>query len=61
MKGVSDVIMRSFQRGQGDLKELADTLDEEIASLAELSDHLKSPETDKILDALTEAMDIHSV
>ena len=61
MKGASDVIKRNFQRGQEDLKELADTLDKEVASLAELSDHLKNSETNKILKALSEAMDIHDV
>merc|ERR1712213_253761 len=61
MKGAGDAIKRSFQSAGSDLEALADELDREVSSIADLAAYIKGSETEKMAEALAEAKNIQSL
>merc|ERR1711963_208406 len=61
MKGAGDAIKRSFQSAGSDLEALADELDREASSIADLAAYIKGSETEKMAEALAEAKNIQSL
>merc|ERR1719351_736698 len=61
MKGAGDAIKRSFQSAGSDLEALADELDREVSSIADLAAYIKGTETEKMSEALAEAKNIQSL
>ena len=61
MKGASDAIKRSFKSAGKDLEDLAKDLEQEVDEIAQLSAYVNLTETEKMSEALAEAMNIKSV
>merc|ERR1711963_355933 len=61
MKGAGDAIKRSFQSAGSDLEALADELDREASSIADLAAYINGTETEKMSEALAEAKNIQSL
>ena len=61
MKGASEAIKKAFDSAGNEMEELADKLEEEVDSLARLSSYINDTETERISDALAEALNIQNV
>ena len=61
MKGASDAIKRSFKQAGSDLEDLAKDLENEVDEIAQLSAYINLTETERMSEALAEAMNIQSV
>ena len=61
MKDASDAIKRSFKSAGKDLEDLARDLEQEVDEIAQLSAYINLTETEKMSEALAEAMNIKSV
>ena len=61
MKGASEAIKKAFKSAGNEMEELADKLEGEVDGLARLSSYINITETEKISDALAEALNIQSV
>jgi len=61
MKGASEAIRKAFDSAGNEMEELADKLEEEVDSLARLSSYINTTETEKISDALAEALNIQNL
>ena len=58
MRGASYAIRRSFRIAEYEMEELAELLEEEMDGFARLSSYVNITETEKISDALAEALKI---
>ena len=61
MKGAGEAIRKSFESAGSDLEALADELDKEVTSIADLAAYINGTETEKMSEALAEAKNIQSV
>ena len=61
MKGAGEAIKKSFESAGSDLEALADELDKEVTSIADLAAYINGTETEKMSEALAEAKNIQSV
>jgi len=61
MKGASEAIKKAFDSAGNEMEELADKLEEEVDSLARLSSYINDTETERISDALAEALNIQNL
>merc|ERR1719213_1111297 len=61
MKGASDAIRKGFQSAGSELHTLAKKLEDEVKDLSDLTAYLDLKETDRMKDALAEAMNIKSL
>ena len=61
MKGAGEAIKKSFESAGSDLEDLADKLDKEVTSIADLAAYINGTETEKMSEALAEAKNIQSV
>jgi len=61
MKGASDAIRKGFQSAGSELHTLAKKLEDEVKDLSDLTAYLDLKETERMKDALAEAMNIKSV
>merc|ERR1719219_258707 len=61
MKGASDAIKRTFKSAGSDLEDLARDLEQEVDEINQLSAYINLTETEKISEALAEAMNIKNL
>merc|ERR1719225_2273970 len=61
MKGASDAIRKGFQSAGSELHDLAKKLEDEVKDLSDLTAYLDLKETERMKDALAEAMNIKSL
>merc|ERR1712113_723212 len=61
MKGAGEAIRKSFESAGSDLEALADELDKEVTSIADLAAYINGTETEKMSEALAEAKNIQSL
>jgi len=61
MKDASDAIKTSFKQASGELEGLAGKIENEVNELASLSSYINETETEKITDALAEALNIQNI
>merc|ERR1711963_939189 len=61
MKGAGEAIKKSFESAGSDLEALADELDKEVTSIADLAAYINGTETEKMSEALAEAKNIQSL
>merc|ERR1719297_566801 len=61
MKGASDAIRKGFQSAGSELHTLAKKLEDEVKDLSDLTAYLDLKETERMKDALAEAMNIKSL
>merc|ERR1711963_1078974 len=61
MKGAGEAIKKSFESAGSDLEDLADKLDKEVTSIADLAAYINGTETEKMSEALAEAKNIQSL
>merc|ERR1719450_378180 len=61
MKGAGEAIKNSFESAGSDLEDLADKLDKEVTSIADLAAYINGTETEKMSEALAEAKNIQSL
>ena len=61
MEGASKAIIRSFRAAGSELEDLAEKLEKEVDEIAQLSAYINTTQTEKMSEALAEAMNIQSV
>merc|ERR1712213_170430 len=61
MKGAGEAIKTSFESAGSNLEALADELDKEVTSIADLAAYINGTETEKMSEALAEAKNIQSL
>ena len=61
MTGASEAIKRSFQKVGSELEVLASDLEREVDDIAQLSAYINGTETEKMAEALADAINIGSV
>merc|ERR1711874_521287 len=61
MTGAGEAIKNSFESAGSDLEDLADELDKEVTSIADLAAYINGTETEKMSEALAEAKNIQSL
>ena len=61
MKGASDAIKKSFKQASGELDNLAEKIEDEVDDLARLSSYINQTDTEKVTEALAEALNIQNV
>merc|ERR1711953_703345 len=61
MKGAGEAIKKSFESAGSNLEALADELDKEVTSIADLAAYINGTETEKMSEALAEAKNIQSL
>merc|ERR1711990_8375 len=61
MKDASDAIKRSFTQASGQLDNLAKKIEDEVDDLARLSSYINQTDTDKVTEALAEALNIQNL
>ena len=61
MKDASDAIKTSFKQASGELDNLAERIEEEVDDLARLSSYINQTDTEKVTEALAEALNIQNV
>merc|ERR1712012_449283 len=61
MKGAGEAIKNSFESAGSDLEDLAEKLNKEVTSIADLAAYINGTETEKMSEALAEAKNIQSL